>query len=230
MKSLIMITLFASFSGFTLASTNDLKNNYCKPITDSKRYISNNFSLAYPKTVKFECTYECKINNSVDKIVAISSINVNSIEDDAQNVVCQGVKVKRVSWGFDFAGVENFYAFDTQLVELKQFAFENINQKDAKNIDEKTHLINLKVTLNQIAGAYAQASASPTPVGKEFLGAANVLAKIANQLPENTTLLNSIIARIIISKGNISNEYKANAMIERVILQSANWRIPTHQF
>ena len=216
------------FSTMTFAAKiPDLKTNYCRPILDSKRYLTNNFEMKYPKKVKFECNYECLANNQVSTITATSEVTVTSMDDDASSVVCQGVRVKKVSWGYDFDGADIFFAYDTNLLEIKRFAFENIKLNN-NSPEVLARLNKLKLDLNQVAAAYIQAGASSGAQG--FKDAGKILFEIAEQLPQKTTLLDNAIKQIIIKKGVIGFDAKAESLVDRVILSSAAWKIPTHQF
>lgn len=229
MKKALVISMFFIISNSALAApkTVELKNNFCRPIVDSKRYLTNNFEMNYPKKVKFECTYECMVNSQVSNINAVSEVNVTSMDDDASSVVCQGVRVKKVSWGYDFDGVDIFYAYDGQMNELKRFAFENIKMKNS-SLEESKKLIKLKSDLYQVAGAYIQAGASSGTQG--FKEAGLILSNIADQLPEKTTMLDTVVNRLVIKKGVVGFDAKTESLVDRVILSSAYWRIPTYQF
>lgn len=229
MKKSLLVTTLLIFSAWTVAAPKspDLKNNFCRPIVDSKRYLTNNFEMKYPKKVKFECTYECMVNNRISNVNAVSEVTVTSMADDASSVVCQGVRVKKVSWGYDFDGVDLFYAYDGSMNELKQFAFDNIVIKNSSP-EEVERLTKLKADLNQVAAAYVQAGVSSGAQG--FKDAGKILSDIASQLPQKTTLLDSAIKQLIIKKGVIPYDAKAETLVDRVILSSARWRVPTHQF
>lgn len=224
---LVSVLLAVSAVAFAAPKNPDLKNNFCRPILDSKKYLTNNFEMSYPKKVKFECTYECMTNNRVTNVNAISEVTVTSMDDDASSVVCQGVRVKKVSWGYDFDGVDLFYAYDGKMTELKRFAFENVVMKNSAP-EEVERLTKLKADLNQVAAAYIQAGASSGAVG--FRDAGKILSDIASQLPQKTILLDNAIKQLIIKKGVIGFDVKAESLVDRVILSSAYWRVPTHQF
>lgn len=230
MQKKIITFLFSSIfmTGVWAKTTPELQNNFCRPILDSKKYVHNDFKAPYPKTIKFECTYECMANNEITNITALSTIRVNTIEDDAYSVVCQGVKVKKVAWGYDFDGIELFYGYDTQLKEIKKFAFDNISTNNAEEIKRLT---TLKATLEQVAQSYAQAGASAGgEFAKNFGEAAIQLSAIAKDLPNNSQKLNLAIKQIVINKGIIAQDAKAQSLVDRMIISAAAWRIPTHLF
>lgn len=230
MQKKIITFLFSSFiiTGVWAKSTPLLQNNFCRPLIDSKKYIQNDFKAPYPKTIKFECTYECMANNEVTNITALSTIRVNTLEDDAYSVVCQGVKVKKVAWGYDFDGIELFYGYDTQLKEIKKFSFDNIS---TNNPEEIKRLTTLKATLIEVAQSYAQAGANAGgEYAKNFGEAAIQLTEIANDLPYNSQKLNLAIKQIVINRGVIAPDAKAQSLVDRMIISAAAWRIPIHLF
>lgn len=83
-------------------------------------------------------------------ISTISKVTVTSMDDDALSIVCQGVKVKKVSWGYDFDKVEPFYAYQSNFLEIKRWAFENVNQDPSKNLQKGILLKALKADLFKI--------------------------------------------------------------------------------
>lgn len=219
------ILLAATFFSSTIWAKDVLpENNFCSPIVDSKNYLTTNFD-SYPRTVKFSCLYKCKVNGKTDTIKAISTITVRNMEDDATNVVCQGVMVKKVSWGFDFDKVVPFYAYKTELKEIKNWAFLNV---DARNATETKYLNDLKKDLNQIAGSFIASGSAGTLGTQHFKEAGNELSAIANQLPGNTTLLDHYTARIAALKGQIKAESTAESLVLMMLKSSAAWRIPAH--
>jgi hypothetical protein len=228
-KELFIFILTSMMMTNVWANSNPtLQNNFCRPLVDSKKYIQNDFKAPYPKTVKFECTYECMANSETINITAVSTVRVNTIQDDAYSVVCQGVKVKKVSWGYDFDGIELFYGYDTALKEIKKFAFDHIS---TNNSEEIKRLTTLKTTLEQVAQSYAQAGASAGgEYAKNFGEAALILSEMAKDLPYNSQKLNLAIKQIVINKGVISQDVKAQSLVDRIIITAAAWRIPIHLF
>lgn len=233
MKASILI-MFLSLSVTTVfaQSKRDVLpgNNYCSPIIDSKKYLTSDFSLKYPRKVKFECTYQCKANGKMQTIVAVSNVTVNSMDDDATNVVCQGVMVKKVSWGYDFDKIEPFYAYMTNLLEIKGWAFENISLNPKINSMEVAHLEQLKKDLYQVSGAFIMAGINGGAATAYFTEAGKKLSAIGDQLPGKTTLLDEEIKQIIINKGVLKLESTSESLVQRMLLSSAAWRIPSHEF
>lgn len=229
MKVFAFLVLAMSFSVMA-ESIPELQNNFCRPIVGSKRYLTSDFSTNYPKKVRFDCSYECMASNKITTIVAISNVSVSSMDDDAKGVVCHGVKVKKVSWGYDFDGSEIFYGFDTNMVEIKRWAFDSINQNQLSNKEEYNHLVKLKSDLNTIAAAYAVAGNNGGVSTRGFSEAAVTLSNIASQLPLKTDLLDKAIKQIIVNRGVVAFDATATSLVERMLLSSAAWKIPTHLF
>lgn len=203
------------------SAENDIPQNHCIPQISSKRYIGSDFSTKYPRTVKFECTYECNVNNRIEYVLAIKDVRINNIEDDARMTACQGVTVKKVSWGYDFDKIIPFYAFDTEMIEMKRFAFESINQK---NQTETKFLKELQKNLTTVAAAY-QSTGVPY-----FTEASLQLNKIAAELPDKTILLDKYIKEIVVLKGELPPMTTSHGMLLINIKTHAAWRIPGHLF
>ncbi len=214
------------------ASVKDVlpENNYCSPIIDSKKYISNDFSLVYPRKAHFECTYRCKANGKMSTIIAVSKVSVSSMDDDATSVVCQGVVVKKVTWGYDFDKIEPFYAYKTGLVEIKRWAFENVSQDPKVNVEEYALLKTLKTDLYQVSAALITAGINGGASAAYFNEAGQKLSKIADELPNKTTLLNEAIRQIIVNKGPGKLDGTYLPLMNQMLMTSASWKIPTHLF
>lgn len=219
MKTLIT-TLFVVLSTSSFAAE-ALKDNFCIPRVDSKRYIQNDFHAAYPKTVKFECTYECMANGRVEIITGKSTVQVTSMDSDALDVVCQGVKVKKVSWGYDFDRIVPFYAYATDIKPIKKFAFENVNRN---NKTEKQLLQELKLNTNKVVAAYI---ITRVP---HFVEAAHILDQIAKELPESTKTLDKYMGILVKQNGQAQFDSTAQSLVLMNVSSGASWRVPSHQF
>lgn len=205
------------------AETATPNQNECLPLPATKKYISKEFHT-YPRTVIFECTYLCNAEDTIHSIAAISNITINNFEEDARKTTCQGVVVKKTNWGFDFDKVEAFYAPDTNLKELKKWAFENINFNPETNAQEKAKLTKLKQDLIQISSSFITAGSTGPESTRYFLEAGKTLAKIAEGLPMNTKNLDEVIKRIVEPKTSQTNQ--AEDLVDLFIKSSASWRIP----
>lgn len=233
MKMAPLIPLFAILlilMPFTLWGKNreDVapENNYCSPLVDSKKYLSNDFSANYPRTVSFECAYECNANGKKETIHAISTIRIFSLADDATDVVCQGVIVKKVAWGYDFDRVVPFYAYSTNLVEIKRWAFENISLDPKINNLENSNLSKLKISLMEMSDSFFIAGKSGNEGSSSFKEAAEILKRIAGELPQKTILLDEVIKEIVLNKGPGKIDGTAKSIVYAMISSSAAWRIP----
>ena len=108
-----------------------LEDNFCVADEASKKYLSDHFSKPYPKKVKFSCIYKCRKESSFQTIKGISEITVNNLQGDATRVVCQGVRVKKVSYGFEFDKTIPFYAHEAQTPQVKAWADLNISHANS---------------------------------------------------------------------------------------------------
>ena len=224
LKILFLTTLSLAVLLLSLgAKAADVKipENHCAPRVDSKRYINPNFSAGYPRSVVFECTYDCRVNGRLVDVVGTKTVTVSNMQDDATDTGCQGVKVKKVSWGWDFDGIEPFYAYQTAMPEVKRFAFENINQKNA--IETKL-LTDLKANLIIVADAYKKVGWG------QFLDASIMLDKIIEQLPAKTTQLDKYIKQIADQHGDTPMNGTGLSLVLVNLKSHAAWRIPSHQF
>jgi hypothetical protein len=213
---LLKFILVINLSLLTLISraSTELTNNHCIAKVNSKKYIDNDFQAPYPKTITFKCDYICKSSSRSKVISAISNIVVSNTNDDAKLVVCQGVKVKKVSWGWDYAGVEQFYAYSTNLKEIKKWAFQNV-PKD--NPYEVNLLYRLKETLMEVANGYYKVGLN----GFEYYHeAARTLSKIANELPSQTSELDKHIKLI----SNKPDMLTARGLVSGILTSTAQFR------
>ncbi|MBY0517170.1 MAG: hypothetical protein K2P81_09690 [Bacteriovoracaceae bacterium] len=215
------ISAFMLLASFATYAAVEIPENSCLAEVGSKRYIQNDFNASYPRKVSFDCIYDCKKNGKIEKITATSKVNVSNIEDDATQVVCQGIIVKKVAWGWDFDKVVPFYAFDTSMPELKRWAFEKLPQNNATEVQ---YLMNLKAKLKEVAAAYVNTKI-PT-----FIEAAKVLENIGNDLPGNTKLLDRQISALVKTRGKVELSLETKDLVLTQIKVLANWRIPSHEF
>lgn len=213
--ALILLTIILPLSAFATGPA----LNECSPLPATKKYISTDFP-GYPRDVAFECVYECNKDDVIYSVNAITRVHIKSIDEDALRTTCQGVVVKKTKWGYDFDKVVPFYAADTRLVELKKWAFANIEFDPTTNSLEKAKLLKLKEELNQISTSYIIAGASGGQATMYFTEAGTILAEIAKGLPMNTKKLDEVLQRIIESRG------ESKALIEMMLSSAASWRIP----
>lgn len=225
MKTKSLLTLLAltlSFSALSRPNEPEPAANHCVPVPDSKQYSGNtNFHDPYPRRVSFECDYRCHHNGRVEVISGVMTVTVNNMDEDAYGTTCQGVKLKKVPWGWDYDGFEGFYAFDAAAPEVRRFAFENISRN---NPIEARKLAQLKITLGNVGGTFK------TVPNLEFNKAGDMLLKIAGELPAKTKELDKAIKRIVELNGKIQMGGTAEGVLLAQISAHAAWRIPSHQF
>lgn len=195
--------------------------NHCAPQIQSKRYIDSDFSSKYPRSVKFECNYDCNVNGQIEVVPAIRDVRIHNMDEDAKLTGCQGVQVKKVAWGYDFDKIVPFYAYASDMKEMKIFAFESIDQK---NKTEEKFLTDLRTTLQTVSAAY-RVTGVPN-----FINAAIILEKMTAELPGNTKTLDKNISEIVQLQGKIPPAYETKGLILANIKAHAAWRIPTHLF
>lgn len=198
-----------------------IPENHCAPRVDSKRYVDTHFSTGYPRSVVFECTYDCRVNGRLMDIIGTKSVTVNNMQEDATDTGCQGVKVKKVSWGWEFDRIEPFYAYSTAMPEMKRFAFENINQKNAT---ETKLLTELKANLTVVSEAYKKVGWG------QFKDASGMLDKIIEQLPAKTTLLDKYVKQIVDHRGETPVNGTGLSLVLVNIKGQAHWRFPSHLY
>jgi hypothetical protein len=219
--ALILLTIILPLSAFATAPG----PNECSPLPATKKYISSDFH-GYPREVAFDCMYECNKDDVIHSVNATTKVRINTVDEDALMTTCQGVVVKKTKWGYDFDKVIPFYAADTKLVELKKWAFDNIEFNPETNPLEKAKLEKLKADLNQISMSYIIAGNSGGKATNYFIKAGVLLAEIANDLPMNTDLLDEELRKIIDSKGQSKSPGTSEQLIDMMLSTAASWRIP----
>lgn len=218
---ILLLTLILPLSAFAVRPG----PNECSPLPATKKYLSKEFH-SYPRDVVFDCVYECNKDETIYSVNAISKVHINTIDEDALMTTCQGVVVKKIKWGYDFDKVVPFYAPDTNLIELKKWAFANVEFNPATNPLEKTKLLKLKEDLNKISRSYIIAGTSGGQSTKYFVEAGITLAEIAKGLPMNTKVLDEVLQRIIEHSGESKASGTSEALIEMMLSSAASWRIP----
>ena len=203
--------------------------NQCSPVMDSKVYSTTDFH-AYPRPVVFECSYKCNVNGRIDTVKGTTKTVVNNMQEDAAGTTCQGVLMKKVPWGWDFDKVEPFYAPETSIPQLKNWAFQNINFNPKVNQLERARLEELKKDLYTVASSYIMAGIHGGPSAAYFKDAGIKLSEIADGLPMDTRLLEEEIRQIVVNKGQRGAPGTVDFLNTPMILNSAAWRIPSHLF
>ncbi len=203
--------------------------NQCSPVMDSKVYSTTDFH-AYPRKVVFECAYKCNSNGRIDTIRGTTSVVISNMQEDASGTTCQGVMMKKVPWGYDFDKVEPFYAPETGIPELKNWAFQNISFNPKTNPMEKERLEALKKDLYTVAGAFIMAGVNGGAATAHFKEAGMKLSNIGDGLPMNTKLLDEEIKQIIVNRGQAGAAGTVDSLTTPMLKSAAGWRIPSHLF
>ena len=223
MKNITTLLFLTLVMSSTVAFAANPAVNRCLAQPSSKKYISSAFG-AYPRKVIFECTYLCNAENKIYSVNAITNVTISNFDEDAKRTVCQGVVVKKTSFGYDLDRVVSFYAPETNLLDIKKWAFDNINFNPAKNTSEKAKLTTLKASILQAGASYITAGRSGSAATKYFLDAGIELSKIAEGLPMNPKKLDEIIARI--SRPRPTQISRSTNLVDTFIKTNASWRIP----
>lgn len=196
---------------------------HCLTDYSSKRYIQNDFSAPYPKEVIFSCKYECENFDGVkSQMTGISTIVVNSLRDDAYRVVCQGVKVKKTSWGYDYDSTNEFYAHDTRIPEVKEWANDEL---PIYNLISEKYLKEFASKISNVAQSYLMAAQSQSPYAKDFEKAGQVLERISKELPANKKTFEEY--RLVLEDLNAQTgkDLTAQKLILDQILYGAPWSL-----
>jgi hypothetical protein len=227
MKRTIFTIILILNSMNTFAAKGDVipGPNQCAAVMDSKVYITSEFH-AYPRTVIFECTYKCNANGKIDTLKGTSKVLISNMSDDALLPVCQGLQMKTVPWGYDFDKIVPFYAPDTEIVNLKNWSFENIDFNPQTNLLERARLEKLKKDLYQISSSFIISGNSGGEALRYFKEAGIKISEIADGLPMNTKLLDEVIQQIIVNKGAVMPAQTPESIIYPMVKNAAAWRIP----
>lgn len=213
----LLITFLFSLS--CLASSN-LSEGECIARPSSKKYIDFDSSSNYPKKYRFTCDFDCKANDEVSEVTALHEVTVSSINAEAKSVVCFGVKVKRVSWGYDFDKVEKFFSYEPGLYEISSWSKDNEISLDHRN---SKHLMDKLIKdLGIIVSSYRVASLSEAPSAYEFKVAVDIIDSLLLDLPYNTLKLDELISKL----GSADlREHSGENLVLRVLSSSAKWRL-----
>lgn len=213
----LILTLFLGFGVLALDA------GHCMTDYSTKHYIQNDFSAPYPKKVVYSCVYTClDLDNQSTTIRGTSQVIVRSLADDAYKVVCQGVKVKKTSWGYDYDKTLSFYAHQTSIREIKEWARNHIQRYNP--ISEKL-LVEFKEKILVVANSYEQAGTSNTQYASDFANAALVLQEMAHELPEDKTLFDKYLWILETLNGNTGSDFTAQKLILDQVLYGAPWAL-----
>jgi hypothetical protein len=197
--------------------------NHCEALPETKRYIQYNFTAPFPKPAKFSCKYKCSIGDNYLTLNAISTKTISSLTDEAHNLVCQGVIVKKTNWGYAFDKTKSFFIHDTKLIELKRAAYENIIGIDDKGSEYL--MISLKKTLREVSDSYMIAGQTNTPYSPDFLRASTELKKIITELPNQSSTIDYYLDLILSLNGDFSSRDYSEQLVLNLVKTYANWRM-----
>lgn len=151
-----LLPLLISLMSLTSSLASILKEGECLSRPDSKRYHIVDFNAPYPKTTSFTCIYDCNVNGDEIAISGLSKVVTYNMQGDAKLVVCQGVKVVKVSYGYEFDSNEKFFIHDTNIKELKEVARSSVELFSSTSLPYIKRLIrNLEIVIPsyKVAGA-----------------------------------------------------------------------------
>ncbi|WP_417335992.1 hypothetical protein [Halobacteriovorax marinus] len=198
----------------------ELLEAQCEAIPSSKRYIDFPSQTNYPKMYKFTCDFRCIEGSKQYELSALHQVEVHSLTSEARDVVCYGVKVKRVSWGYDFDRVEPFFVYAAGLESLSDWAKSLGVSPDHSS---SAPLMNKLVKdLEVILPSYQMAGNTGTDSSRAFAQAAQMIEKLLNQLPASTEYLDELVS--LIPKRDISSHNGLNLVL-RTLQSSAAWRV-----
>lgn len=216
MKRILFLALF-SLSSF---ATTPISEGECIARPSSKKYVDFDSSTSYPKKYQFTCDFDCKANDEVSKVTAFHEVIVSSLTAEARDVVCFGVKIKKVMWGYDFDRVDKFFSYEPGLVEISQWGRREgilLDHENSKYLMDK-----LIKDLNLVASSYRSASRSEAPSANEFKIAVDLLDSLLQEIPEDTSGLDELISKIELAELQF---HTGENLVLRVLSSSAKWRV-----
>ena len=224
--SLLLITSSTFAMAEDGVDLSNLRVGECTHDLKHKSYLSNNLAAPRPKVVEFVCSYMCRNrNNQIEQVMGTSVVSISSLNDENFRMVCQGVKIKKTTWGFDVDRVEKFYAHDTRAVEVKMWASEHINYFGEV---ENEKLIKLRDQFYTQGITYLKSiDIVKYPAYKEI---AEELFSIAGELPGNLTKLEIAIETYV--KNHDAENYSdiKSRVMHGILISMAGWRVPLAYF
>ncbi|PIK15033.1 hypothetical protein [Halobacteriovorax sp. JY17] len=217
MKSILFFLFIFSLSSF---GSNILKEGECVALPGTKKYVDFDSSTNYPKTYQFTCEFECLSGSEVSKVEALHRVVVKSLLDEARNVVCYGVRVKKVSWGYDFDRVEKFFLYEAGLLEITSWGRDegiDLNHSSSNYLMDK-----LVKTLNEILPSFKIASQSNVESARVFGEAVEIMEDLLNELPNKTERLDQLLLKV---KSTDLSSHTGLNLVLRILSSSAKWRL-----
>ncbi len=205
-----------SISSFAL----DLKEGQCLSRPDSKRYRTVDFSAPYPKTTSFTCIYDCNVNGEEVAISGLSKVVTYNMQGDAKLVVCQGVKVVKVSYGYEFDSNEKFFIHDTKIKELKDIARSSVELFSSASLPYIKRLIkNLEIVIP----SYKVAGANSV----EFYEASVILEGLLTSLRNNKLgQLKQLLDDTVKRHYRGVSQFSAQQVVDGFLKSECAWALP----
>ncbi|MEE3078789.1 MAG: hypothetical protein VX341_05585 [Bdellovibrionota bacterium] len=203
-------------------SANALSFGECVADPSSKRYMNDVFYDQYPKTFVFKCNYDCLSSDGIEKVTAISSAVSYNLRDDARKVVCEGVKVKEIPYGFEFDKVIPFFSHQTRTKEIKEWASRNI----PVFTDSSRNLLNhFYQQIDEVAKSYLIAGRASI----SFKDAGETLSLIVNERDEKV-LLNEYLMLLNkkLANGPLGHELTSENLVLKSIYAHGRWMLPNY--
>ncbi|MAE59087.1 MAG: hypothetical protein CME69_09415 [Halobacteriovorax sp.] len=203
-------------------SANALSFGECVADPSSKRYMNDVFYDKYPKTFIFKCSYDCLSSDGIVKITAISSAISYNLRDDARKVVCEGVKVKEIPYGFEFDKVIPFFSHQTRTKEIKEWALKNI----PVFTDSSRKLLNhFYRQIDEVAKSYLVAGRTSL----FFKEAGEALSLIVNEKDEKVLLRQYLVLlNKKLKMGPLGHELTSENLILKSIYAHGRWMLPNY--
>jgi len=198
----------------------------CLALPSTKKYLSYDFTAPYPKDVTLSCKYICKSESRIEEITAIRTVTITNQRTEGLNLVCRGIIVKDGRWGFEFDKVQPFFVFDTNMIEIREWAFAEGLEKDGPG--SELLMENLIQSFKQISASYKIAGTTNMPTSIYFGEAANILLRMVNELPNNKATLDYYTQRLELTNGHITNQINSENLVLRLVSTFSKWRISLH--
>lgn len=197
--------------------------DHCLAIPSTKTYINYDFQAPYPKDVTLSCKYLCQSNEHSIEIRAKRTVRITNQRSEGLDVVCQGVIVKEGRWGHEFDRVEPFFAYDTKMKEIRDWASQVGIEIDGPS--SNVLMNNLIENFKLVSSSYNIAGNTNTEASFHFREAALILDKILEELPSDKSSLDYYTNKLRASDGQISNEFSSENLVLRLVLTFGKWRI-----
>lgn len=214
--------LFLSIVHFSTASATTFGE--CKAVETSKRYIEFDFRAPFPKSASFSCEYVCR-GTTEEVIRGTHRVRLASIADEATMTTCQGIRLVRTEYGYDFDQTASFYAHAGKTPEVKVWAEKNVKFQSPL---ESHYLLELKKKLTYVVSNYAMMD--PAYIQSfGVLGAIKRLQSIVDELPESDHTLEVELDNIRANLEKSPSPQTEDFWVQSALKSAAAWRLPLNQ-